>query len=155
MIDDISCVCRSVQRPVQSIDSLLPAPVLNAPAPKPSSSATSGNCPPDTTLHQDSADSEAVSPATASDSTPTLLSPARHNVGPESTWAVRQSAELEDLQAALEKQCLRRGRQAAGMPAAPAAAAAAVTAAEVDSVPPQELQDPPGPKYADVAALQC
>ena len=35
-----------------------------------------------------------------------------HNVGPESTWAVRQSAELEDLQAALNKQCFRRGRSA-------------------------------------------
>lgn len=38
----------------------------------------------------------------------------RHNVGPESTWAVRQSAELEGLQAALNRQSSRRGRRSAG-----------------------------------------
>lgn len=50
---------------------------------------------------------------------PALPSPGRHNVGPESTWAVRQSAELEDLQAALEKHCLGRKRQAPDAPVAP------------------------------------
>ena len=38
----------------------------------------------------------------------------RHHVGPESTWAVRQSAELEGLQAALNRQSSRRGRRSAG-----------------------------------------
>ena len=43
---------------------------------------------------------------------PSAVSPSRrHNVGPESTWAVRQSAELENLQGILNKQCFRRGQE--------------------------------------------
>ena len=41
----------------------------------------------------------------------------RRRLGPDSTWAIRQSAELEGLQAALGKQCVRRGRQPVEQPA--------------------------------------
>lgn len=76
-------------------------------------------------------------------------------MGPDSTWAVRQSAELEDMQAALDKQCFRRGRPAAGPSAASAAAVdiAAAAAADVEgAVPPQDLQDAVGSKYGDLHA---
>lgn len=104
--------------------------------------------------------SEGVLPATASDPACGPASPGRHKVGPDSTWAVRQSAELEDLQAALDKQCFRRGRQAVGALAAAAAApgqvmdvAAAAAADEEDIVPAQDLQDAPGPKYGNLDTL--
>lgn len=147
----ISWLYRSVQRAVQSGDAPNPTPAPNAHAPiKPSSSAPIGKCLPDTALHLDAEepDSEALSPATPADSVPVPASPGRHNVGLDSTWAVRQSAELEDLQAALEQQCFRRGRPVAAMPATAAAtaASAAASAADVDSENPQEVQDPAGPK---------
>lgn len=82
-------------------------------------------------------------------------------MGPDSTWAVRQSAELEDLQAALDKQCFRRGCQTAeAIAAAAAAPGAALDVDQADIASPQDLQDASGPKYdvlhaasADVALL--
>lgn len=140
---------RSVQHPVNSAD--LPPVVRDTHlVVKPSTSATSGDSPPDPALHKYSGNRGAISPPTASDPAPDLTSPGRHKVGPDSTWAVRQSAELEDLQAALDKQCFRRGRQAAA--ASPTAAVDTAAAAEEDVVPPQDLQDAPGPKYGDLGA---
>lgn len=60
---------------------------------------------------------------------PEQLPGRRHNLGPESTWAVRQSAELEELQAALDKQRPSRGRPPAHGPAPSPAQAASAEAA--------------------------
>ena len=76
-------------------------------------------------------------------------------MGPASSWAVRQSAELEDLQAALDKQCFRRGRQAAGASAAAVNVAAAAAAGEEGVAPPQDSQDAAGPKYGDLHAASA
>ena len=146
--DSILWTHRAVQHPSQSAAASPPVPETNSHI-KPSTSAAGGNCPPDTALHQDDAScEEASSPATASDSASGPASAGRHKVGADSTWAVRQSAELEDLQAALDKQCFRRGRQAVGAIAAAAAApSAALDVDQADIAPPQDLQDALGPKY--------
>lgn len=145
---------RSVQHPVHSADS--PPPVHNTHLViKASPSATASDSPPDPALRQDCGHCEAIPPVTAPDSAPDPASPGRHKVGPDSTWAVRQSAELEDLQAALDKQYFRRGRQAGGPPSGgppagpPAAAVHTAAAAEEDLSPPQDVQDAPGPKYGE------
>ena len=151
---------RYVQHPSQSADA---SPSVPEPSPhiKPTTSAASGGCPPDTALHQDNANCEEVLSATASDLASAPASPGCHRVGLNSTWAVRQSAELEDLQAALDKQCFSRGRQTAGARAAAAAPGAAVDVAaaaaanEEDIVPPQDLQDAVGPKYGDPHAASA
>lgn len=155
-ISSISWLYRSVQHAVQSTDALplTPAPNTHSLI-QPSTSAGTGNCAPDAVLHQDNGepDSGAPSPAVDGSSPPIFASaPGRHNLGPESTWAVRQSAELEDLQAALDQQCFRRGRPAAEVPAAAADTAAAASAAEGDSMSPPDLQDPAESKYVDLDA---
>ncbi len=107
---------RSVQKPLQVAE---PGPVSTAASksadtslavPAASSAAVDSSCLPGNQLEPASAlDSAPDAPLQAA--SPTAAMPGRHhNVGPESTWAVRQSAELEDLQAALNKQCFRRGR---------------------------------------------
>ena len=145
--DSILWTHRAVQHPSQSAAASPPVPETNSHI-KPSTSAAGGNCPPDAALHQDDANCEEASPATASDLASGPASAGRHKVGPDSTWAVRQSAELEDLQAALDKQCFRRGRQASGAIAAAAAApGAALDVDQADIASPQDLQDALGPKY--------
>ncbi|KAL3138835.1 hypothetical protein ABBQ32_005668 [Trebouxia sp. C0010 RCD-2024] len=141
---------RSFQHAVQGTDAPppIPAPSTHSPI-QPSSGAATGNQTLNAVQHQNNGepDSEALSPAVDDSSPPVLASsPGRHNVGPESTWAVRQSAELEDLQGALDRHCFKRGRPAADLPAASAVETA--LAAEGDSMSPQDLQDPAEPKIA-------
>lgn len=152
---------RSFQHAVQGTDAPppIPAPSTHSPI-QPSSGAATGNQTLNAVQHQNNGepDSEALSPAVDDSSPPVLASsPGRHNVGPESTWAVRQSAELEDLQGALDRHCFKRGRPAADLPAASAVETA--LAAEGDSMSPQDLQDPAEPKYVDLdaagAGLPC
>lgn len=109
---------RSVQKPLQVAE---PGPVSTAasksadtsPAvPAASAAAVDPACIPDTQLQPEPAFHSAPG-APLQAASPTAGMPGRHHdVGPESIWAVRQSAELEDLQAALNKQCFRRGRSA-------------------------------------------
>jgi len=107
---------RSVQKPLQIAE---PGSVSNPASksadisvtvPAASAAAVNPSCLPGNQLQPEPAfDSAPDAPLQAA--SPTTATPGRHhNVGPESTWAVRQSAELEDLQAALSKQCFRRGR---------------------------------------------
>ncbi len=89
----------------QSADTNLTVPAASA-------AAVVSSCPPGNQLQPEPAiDSASDAPLQAA--SPTAAMPGRHhNVGPESTWAVRQSAELEDLQAALNRQGFRRGQPA-------------------------------------------
>ena len=109
---------RSVQQPLQLAE---PGAVSTAASksadtsptvPAASAVAVDPSCLPGSQLQPAPAlDSAPDAPLQAASSTAAM--PGRHHkVGPESTWAVRQSAELEDLQAALDKHCFRRGRSA-------------------------------------------
>lgn len=108
--------CRSVQKPIQtaepgSVSTAASKSADTSPAvPTVGAAGVAPSCLPGNQLQPEPAlDSAPDAPLQAA--SPTAAMPGRHhNVGPESTWAVRQSAELEDLQAALNKQCFRRGR---------------------------------------------
>ncbi|DBA72156.1 TPA: hypothetical protein ACH3X2_010875 [Trebouxia sp. C0005] len=87
----------------ESADTSLAVPTASAAAVDPS-------CLPGNRLQPASALDSAPDASLQAASPAAVVAGRHHNVGPESTWAVRQSAELEDLQAALNKQCFRRGR---------------------------------------------
>ena len=68
----------------------------------------------------------------------------RRRLGPDSTWAIRQSAELEGLQAALGKQCFRRGTQPLEHHVSDLDADIIPASAEADNaIPAQDPEDEP------------
>lgn len=103
--------CRSVLQPVQTAALAPPrTATTTTKSPDAGSSPAGGGADSAEALSHSSEQLDPLSDAANLDTSPIAASPARrHNVGPESTWAVRQSAELEDLQAALDKQSFRRG----------------------------------------------
>ena len=107
--------CRSVLKPPQLAETNPPeSPAASKPTVV-SSVAPASPAPGDPISQACSPSQADQSPEVAADGlqpSPSAASPGRrHNVGPESTWAVRQSAELENLQVILNKQCFRRGQQ--------------------------------------------